>query len=187
MSVWSASGADDYSQVIVAPSLPLTPSHHHHSSQQCLTVYVQSLPLLQINGKQVTPVSRADALQELTSAQQPISVELVPKPTGSQQTTSDVTTDASSALVLSTASPRVTSTIATQTDDSLSACDVSDVTDCFGLFNFDLEAASALQKMLPFGHGTERVLLPCNSSHTLLFMSTVRCFSRLKRPLSASV
>ena len=100
-------------------------------------------------------MSRADALQELTSAQQPIRVELVPKQTGSQQTTSDVTADASSALVLSTASPRVTSTIATQTDDSVSACDVSGVTDCFGLFNFDLEAANALQKMLPFGHGTE--------------------------------
>ena len=107
----------------------------------------------------MTDVTRAEALQTLATAEQPISVELQPKQTGSKQ--SDGAAEANDdrlVLTLNTES-EVTSqvTIATQTDDDWTSApaDVTSLSEYCGLLNFDLDTVTALQTMFPMTSRTE--------------------------------
>ena len=100
----------------------------------------------------MTDVTRAEALQTLATADQPISVELLPKPTGSKQ--SDDAVEANDdRLVLALNTSEVTSqvTIATQTDDdwTSTSADVTTLNNYLEYLNFDLDKATSLQTMFP--------------------------------------
>ena len=104
----------------------------------------------------MTTFTRAEALQTLATAEQPISIELLPKRTGSEQ--SDVTAEANDdrlVLRLNTTS-EVTSqvTIATQTEDDWTSASAAFSEYC-GLLNFDLDTVTALQTMFPMTSRTE--------------------------------
>ena len=101
----------------------------------------------------MTDVTRAEALQTLATADQPISVELLPKPTASKQSDDAVeANDDRLVLTLNTES-EVTSqvTIATQTDDdwTSTSADVTTLNNYLEYLNFDLDKATALQTMFP--------------------------------------